>query len=638
VGIGEQRRETGGGSGRPAGSGGRVPVGAGGPDGTAAELAPAGRRTTAGAEPDGAGPGLAAGRIGGPAKAPDTKGRDTGGPDAEAQCPEAPGAEAPAAGGRADPASGPARGAAQNWWRVPLAVTLFALPFYLFWADRLATGGGDLAAQLHWTGFTERHPSSAYNLSWYGGMHTANYSLLTPHLMAFLGVRAVSVAAGLLGTWALSLLVVRAGVRLPLWPALLGAFALWANVASGRTTFALGVAVGLVALLWLRRPGAAAVLAALSTAASPVSGLFLVVVGAAHLPARRPRTAAALLVPPALVVGVTTLLFPFKGEMPMQTEKLWLPLFVCAVVVAAAPRDWRLVRYGAGVYALGVVLTYVIPSPIGRNVERLAGLAGPPVLLAAAITAVGAAGGVRAVLRGRPWPVVARCALVIAVAVNTHWLIDKTEDDLTVSNSVPAWATGTAGLVRELDRLGADRTRVEVVPARNHREATVLAPYVNMARGWNRQLDVERGRLFYDGSLDATSYRAWLDRWAVGLVVLHHGLPDGPAEAEAALVRSGPEWLERVWGDRDWTVFRVRDPVPLVSAPGEAVRGDAAGLVVRMPAAGSATVRIAWSPWLRAEGACLRKDGEWTRLTVERAGEYRIGSPYRFPRSSGGGC
>ncbi|MFI1398503.1 hypothetical protein [Streptomyces sp. NPDC020681] len=498
------------------------------------------------------------------------------------------------------------------------------MPLYVLWAGLLATGGGDLAAQLAWAGFMERHPGSAYNLSWYGGTHTANYSLLTPPLMAVFGVRAVSVAAGLAGTWVLACLFVRSGVPRPVWPAVLGAVALWCNVASGRTTFALGVAIGLVALLYVRRTALAAVCAGLATTASPVAGLFLLVAGAAYLLDRQWRRGLALALPPVVVVGVVTLLFPFTGEQPMATGKLWMPLAVAVAVAVAAPREWRVVRYGAGLYGVGVVLTYLIASPIGTNVERLLGLAGPPVLLAAVL-----AGGL---------PRLLRAVLALALVMNTYWLIDKTEDDLAVSNDVPSWAAHTDGVVRALERLGADRTRVEVVPARNHREATVLAPHINMARGWNRQLDVERGRLFYDGSLDERTYRQWLDRWAVGLVVLHHGRPDGPAEAEAALVRSGPEWLDRVWQDDGWTVYRVRDAVPLVSSPGVVVRGDDAQLVVRMPVAGSVTVRVAYSPWLRAKGACLRQEGEWTRLTVPRAGEYRLDSGYRMPRSADSVC
>ncbi|WP_233518297.1 hypothetical protein [Streptomyces corynorhini] len=519
-------------------------------------------------------------------------------------------------------------------------MTAVTVPFYVLWAALLATGGGDLAAQLAWAGFMERHPDSAYNLSWYGGAHTANYSVLAPPLMAFLGVRTVSVAAGLAGTWAMSALFVRSGVRRAHWPALLGAVALWCNVASGRTTFALGVAVGLFALLHVGRRVPAAVLAALATLTSPVAGLFLAVAGAAYALDRRWARGASLLVPPALVVAATTLLFPFEGEQPMAPGKLSTPLVICAVLCCAAPRAWRVVRYGSVVYALGVVLTFLVSSPIGTNVERLLGLAGPPVLLAALL-----ARGPRTALRA---PVSARAlaALVLAIGLtlNTQWLLSKTDDDLKVSTTVPGWATHTGGVVAALDRLGAERTRVEVVPARNHREADVLAPHVNMARGWNRQLDVVRGRLFYDrhtgtATLDRADYRAWLDRWAVGFVVLPHGRPDGPATAEAALVKDGPAWLERVWGDRWWTVYRVRDARPLVSRPGSVVRADGAELTVRMAAAGAVTVRVAYSPWLRAPGACVERAGEWTRLTVTAPGDYRLGSAYRLPRGGGGsGC
>ncbi|MEW1723167.1 hypothetical protein [Streptomyces sp. NPDC093109] len=523
-------------------------------------------------------------------------------------------------------------------------MTAAAVPLYALWAAFLATGGGDLAAQFAWAGFMARHPGSAYNLSWYGGTHTVNYSVLAPPLMALLGVRTVSVLAGLAGTWAMAALFVRTGVPRPHWPALLGAVALWCNVASGRTTFALGVAIGLFALLSVRRRALTAVLTALTTLASPVAGLFLVVAGTAYALDRRWARGASLIVPPALVVAATTLLFPFQGEQPMAPGKLTMPLLICAALWCAAPRAWRVVRYGAAVYALGVVLTFLVSSPIGTNVERLVGLAGPPVLLAALLTR-----GVRP-LRNlflaatRAWrPAALPSLLAVAVAVNSYWLLSKTEDDLVVSTVVPGWAAHTDGVVAALDRLGADRTRVEVVPARNHREADVLAAHVNMARGWNRQLDVERGRLFYDGhggtkTLAPAAYRAWLDRWAVGFVVVPHGKPDSPAAAEAALVASGPDWLERVWNDDNWTVYRVRNAVPLVSAPATVVRGDDAELTVRLPAAGSVTVRIAYSPWLHAPGACVQRAGAWTKLTATAPGTYHLGSAYRLPRANGCGA
>lgn len=504
--------------------------------------------------------------------------------------------------------------------RLPLLATLPVLPLYALWWAVLATGGGDLAAQDAWAGFAERHGSSAYNLFWYGGMHTANYSLISPYLMAALGVRALTVVSGVAATWTAAVLIGRVRPRKPLAPALLAALGLWCNVASGRTTFALGVAFGLAACLYLteqKRLVLAGAYAALATMASPVAGLFLAVVGAGHVLVRRPGPAMALLLPPAVVVGATSLLFPFHGEQLMPAGRIWIPATLGIAVAVLSPPSWRVVRWSGAVYAAGTVLVYLIPSPIGTNVERFAEYAAPVAFLVALL----AQPRMAAVRRG---------LLVVALVFSMGWTGKKTVDDLKVSTTVPAWAAQTDGVVRALESLGADRTRVEVVPARNHREAVALAPYVHLARGWNRQLDMERARLFYDGSFSEAAYRAWLDRWAVGFVVLHDGKPDGFAEEEARLVRAQrADWLLPVWQDAHWRIYRVRDAVPLVSAPGTVVRTSGAELVLRVPRTGTVTVRIAHSPWLRVDGGgCLSRAGEFTRLTVSAPGEYRISSEY----------
>ncbi|MEV6792561.1 hypothetical protein AB0M87_11275 [Streptomyces sp. NPDC051320] len=507
-----------------------------------------------------------------------------------------------------------------------MAVTV---PLYAIWAAFLATGGGDLAAQLAWAGFVSRSPSSAYNLFWYGGMHTVNYSVISPQLMALFGVRTVGVLAGLASSWLVGVLMVRAGVRRPLWPALFAALALWCDVVSGRTTFALGTAFALASCLVLaggaRKLVAAAVLAALATLASPVAGLFLVVAGAGWFLARDWHRASVLLLPPVVMVATTTLLFPFQGEQPMSLGRVWQPSCLALAVVLFAPRAWRVLRNAAAVYAVGIVLTYLIPSPIGTNVERLAELAAPAALLACAL---------------QPAPRRLRSLVSIGAAVSfaisSGWVIKKTADDITISTEVPAWASHTDGVVRELAALRADRTRVEVVPARNHREAAVLSSHVNTARGWNRQLDVERGRLFYDGTLSEASYRDWLNHWAVGYVVLHDGRPDGPAEQEAALVRSGPGWLDPVWHDSHWSIYRVRNAPALVTGPAQVVTSDGSEVVIRARREGPITVRIVFSSWLHADGgACLKRAGDWVQLTAPAAGTYRLSSEYRLPWTNG---
>ncbi|MCL8010264.1 DUF2029 domain-containing protein [Streptomyces sp. AS02] len=515
--------------------------------------------------------------------------------------------------------------------RIPLLATLPFLPLYGIWWAFLATGGGDLAAQYAWAGFAARHGDSAYNLFWYGGTHTANYSLISPYLMAGLGVRAVTVVSGLVASWLAAVLITRVkGLHRPLGPAVLASLALWCNVASGRTTFALGVAFGLGACLVLigrRRLVPAVACAALATMASPVAGLFVAVVGAAFLLTRDYPRALALLVPPAVTVGATSLLFPFKGEQLMFADRVWQPALLGLAVTFLAPRTWRVARWSGVVYAAGVVLTYLVASPVGTNVERFAELFAPAALLAVLLARPALAG-------------FRRKLLVVALVFSVGWVGKKTGDDLYVSTRVPAWAAETHGVIRALDRLGADRTRVEVVPARNHREASGLAPYVNMARGWNRQLDMERARLFYDGTFSAATYREWLDRWAVGYVVLPVGKPDGYAKDEARLVRDHrPEWLEPVWQDAHWRVFRVRDAVPLVSGPASIVSTSSADVVVRMPRAGTATVRVAHSPWLHVDGdGCLAPRGEFTELSVSAPGDYRISSEYGPSPEPGSRC
>ena len=51
----------------------------------------------------------------------------------------------------------------------------------------------------------------------------------------------------------------------------------------------------------------------------------------------------------------------------------------------------------------------------------------------------------------------------------------------------------------------------EIPSTVNHREGRDVAPRIPLARGWERRLDRRFGALFYDGRLNAATYRAWLD-------------------------------------------------------------------------------------------------------------------------------
>ncbi|MCX4745296.1 MFS transporter [Kitasatospora sp. NBC_01287] len=515
-----------------------------------------------------------------------------------------------------------------------IAATLLAAVLHLIWALALANDAGDLAAQYAWTEFTRQHPDAAYNLSWYGGIHTASYSVLSPYLMGLLGVRTTGVLAGTASAALAAVLLTRSGLRRPLAPALWTAFALWCDVASGRVTFAVGVAFGLAAtVLAFTRGGprlrgtALFALAALATMGSPVVGLFLEVAAAALLLTGRRRDCWPLAAAPVVVVTGTSLLFPFYGVQPFDW---WAAAPVVAAALAVAwlvPDDWSAVRRGALVYAAGVVLVWLVPSPVGSNVERLSLLFAGSVLLAVLLNA-------RRLTRRR--------ALLVAVAYLSVacWLTGRTMGDLVVTVPVARAAADGKALINELHQVGADRARVEVVPLASHWEASGVAPYVDLARGWNRQADVTRNPLFYADKLAPQDYHTWLRRWGVGFVALSTDKPDDAAVEEAALVSAGQPWLAPVWQHGSWRLFRVTDATPLAEPPAVVQQAGPASLTVRVPNAGPVHLLLPWSPWLGIAGdqgdadGCLAEAGDWTVLYAPAPGTYRIAGKYSFDRGS----
>ncbi|MFB7914731.1 MFS transporter [Streptomyces sp. NPDC056061] len=561
------------------------------------------------------------------------------------------------------------RAAARRWVRShPVtAVTVAAAATHVLWFFLFANSGGDLAAQDAWAEFVGRHPGTAYNLAWYGGMHPVSYSVVSPYLMSLLGVRTTMMIAGTVSAALTALILVRVrAVRNPLACSFAGLFAYLCNAISGRVTFGLGMmfAVAAVAAVfcWPHRwrykrwakAAVAAPLAGLATASSPVAGLFLGVVAAALFLNKRRPGAYALGLAPVVVVALSALLFPFSGTQPMSLGSMSLPFLLALFVFLLVPREWKTVRTAAAVYGVGTVLTYVIDSQIGSNVTRMAMLYGGVVLLAALPYTQP---------RSRRW-----YALVLAFVGMNFWIGFKSVDDIVRTAPAASWAREVAPLVHQLQKVGAERGRVEVVPARSHREASALSPYVNLARGWNRQADMERNPLFYDDTLNSDNYRQWLDRWAVHYVVLPKGEPDANgAVQEAELVASGQPYLKRVWSNANWQLFAVEDPVPLADPPASVERADAGELTIHVKTPGRILIRIPYSRWLALvddkgksverpqeteeskrrtdentprtfvnTNGCLIKaeedlDGdEWTELLAPRPGLYRLTAPYQL--------
>ena len=483
------------------------------------------------------------------------------------------------------------------------------------WVTVFPRVGTDLSAALARAGWASRYPGSAYLFSWYGGIHPASYSLLAPYLLAAVGTRLAMAVAAVVSAVLLTTLLVRHHVARPRAAALWVAVALWTELSAGRAAFTLGLAaaLGCVAAADVSRPRsrarllAAAVLALLSSLLSPVAALFLGVVAAALAVTRHRAECVAIAVAAALPLGVMAA-FSDGGVQPMGVHNSLPPLLAAAGVLVLIPRRWRLLRAGAVVYGVGVIVATAVPTLVGSNVARLGELLTGPLLAGM--------GSSR-----RRW------LLAAGLAAAAVWQVAQPAADLAQGNA-PPYAPQTAALVRELAALHADTARVEAVPQYGHWESQELASAVPLARGWERQVDTERNPLFYGGILTPSAYHAWLRYNAVRYVALSSATPDPAAVAEAATIRAGQPWLVPVWHDAFWRLYLVTGTNPLASPPATVTGSTPAQITLRMSRAGTTVVRVHWSPLLRAAGAVAAQDGPWTSLTVRRPGTYRLSAPY----------
>jgi hypothetical protein len=479
----------------------------------------------------------------------------------------------------------------------------------------------DLAAQVYRTDLFRRVGFTLWNGQWFGGHHTPGYSVLFPPLGAVLGPRLV----GALAAVAAAVLFERlAGARLGS-RARLGA--LWfgaasaTNLLSGRLTFALGVAIGLAALLAAQRgrPRLAAALAVLCPLGSPVAGLFLALAGAAWFLAERRR--AGLVVAGAALAATCALgvAFPEGGVEPFGFTQLWPVLAFVAVVVAVVPRDQRWLRHGALLYAAASGLAFALSTPMGNNAVRLGTLFGGPVLACAL------------------WR--RRTAALAALALPLLWWqwtapvrdVAAASGDPAVQRSYYAPLNAFLGRARPVGR-------IEVPVTRNHWEAAWVAQRFALARGWERQLDIKYDRLFYAPRLNPRRYRAWLLANGVQYVALPDARLDYSAAAEARLIRHGAPYLRLAWRGAHWQVFRVLGATALVTGPARLVALEPNSFTLRVQRPAALDVRVRYTRyWSVATGAgCVEPGrGGFTRVVAHRPGVLRVAAEFAPERLLG---
>lgn len=475
----------------------------------------------------------------------------------------------------------------------------------------------DLSAQVARQELYRRSGFVPYWTGWYGGVSTTSYSLVTPILLGAFGaiwLGALSVVA----TAAVVVPLLRDALRPTIGA---GAFtvAAYLDVVSGRTTFAVGAVVALAAMLAAerRRTAAAVLLGALATVTSPVAGVLLLVVVAALVVADPDRRLAAVGLGAGIGIGLVVIAIASHGS-PSGYQPFSLASFLIAtataLVVGLSPVGRR-VRWGVAATIVLLAGSYAVHSAVGSNTLRLTTLVAVPVVIAAVEL---------------PPLQVAVVALLASYPMVTQLQYDV--DRAPVHDYSRSF---TAPLVQQLSANPLIRNhRVELVDTATHWPSTYLLPTVMLARGWERQIDESANPIFYGGApLTAASYRAFLDRNAVGLVAMVTGEPlDYGSTKEAALIRHGLPYLHEVWSSDHWVLYAVTAPTPIVSAPATVVRHTDTGVTVVTPASGRYLLRLRWSPYLVADGGLLtRAPGDNVLLSVRTAGAHRIHARWRWP-------
>lgn len=477
----------------------------------------------------------------------------------------------------------------------------------LWWL--LPPTGSDLSAQVAHAQFAAAHLWQPVDLQWFGGAVSLGYSVIGPPLMGALGVRLVGALATAVSAGLFGLLISRCQVPRPRAGAVAGAVFLFGNLIVGRLTFALGVAAALTTLLaltyshwsrWLLLVAGPLI----TWAASPLAALFLLLVGVA-LVIRRPREREGIvLAVVALAALVASTFLGQRGYMPSPIGR-GIPGIIGCGVVALSTRH-RLIRIGAILAALGVLLSMTVQTQVGMNALRLPALFGVPLIVATS--------------RLRPRQ------LVPAVAATVLLVPPLMTGDVT---DIGDPSNERAYYTELLDELGGLPLsgRVEVPPTLHRWESVYVASRFPLARGWMTQLDTGYAGIFFASSIDSTAYRRWLHANAVQYVAVPDAKPASAGTAEIELISTGLPFLSPLWRGEHWTLYTVDQPTATVTG-GRLVAQDAASVTLRAGATTSVFLRIRWSPWLTLNGpsGCLRRHGVWTDLVAQEAGTYQVAS------------
>ncbi|MGI8680485.1 MAG: hypothetical protein ACR2LX_17735 [Jatrophihabitans sp.] len=474
---------------------------------------------------------------------------------------------------------------------------------------------GDLQAALARESAARHGVGLTYWYGWFGGGSTpGNYSVIVPTLTAWFG----TVLLGVLATVAITPLAWLALARLPYrvagtWVAtIVAGFNLW----SGRIPFALGCAVGIVALMAARERWNGLTVGAtiVSSLCSPVTGLF-VAVGLFATFLVRPENRRTMLVGCGACLStllLVALVFTTPGPQPYTYASAALTAGSALAMLYAKPN--QVVRATIWCTALAAPVIATIPNGLGSNLVRLPWICLPAVAVATA--------------NALPkWRILVAVLPALALCANAT-VADIGRAD--VPSASPSYYQGLIGQLKPLPNLANSRLEVVGNP-RVHTAAFVLLGHAALAGGYETQEQNELNAILSNrAGLDDVSYKVWLDNNAVGYVALDRAPAANYAEYD--LVSSGRvPYLTKVSQSKEWVLYRVGDATPIVPRPQRLLQVSQSEMRIQVPCACSFYVRIRYSKFLRATAhatdssatATLADDGNgWTIVTAPRAGVY----------------
>ena len=483
---------------------------------------------------------------------------------------------------------------------------------------------GDAPAHLYRT-LLVRHGAFVWDNYWYEGNYPlASYSLLYYLPAALVGNLPLVFAASVVSTMLFSSIALREWGSAALWPSRVFGVLAAAPLFTGLYAYSLGFTTMLGALkaLQTRRAWLAILLALLTVGFSPLAFAFLCLVLAAVFVERRKlsRRTVVMAAGLAAVAGIELLalllfrsnqgVYPFHG---IDFAGVLATCILGGLVARRSRAATTLVSFYA-LWALGSVFFFVVPTPLGDNWTRLGAFALPIMMLTASLAGF------------RPRRLV-MLALAVAFAYNITPYVLLIPSRL---DNRPASAAFWQPVVRYLDRHAQPGYRVEVVPTAAHWESYWIPKSgFPLARGWYRQLDTVDNPTLYRKHLNARAYVAWLRESAVQYVLLPSTSLDwdgGPQEAK--VLQSRASGLRVVFRSRDWTIYRLPHPTPLVTGPGHArvtqfghttIRG-----VVSKP--GTYLLRAHYNPYwkLSGKGCIATGPAQMTWLRLAKPGPFAL--------------